>query len=663
MMLFGHKANRQSWPGGNNLGVHDSWLDGRGTSPRTSHCILVRALLQFSDNVADPGRTATFFASFAQRRQPLHTMQHPEQHTRSHGPLKIAGSYLAIATLWIIFSDRLVFSWVQDPEWGARMQTLKGWLFIIGTAWLIYFLLKREIATYSTTTEHLSKSRQELLDILDAMPVGIVLTDGRTVEYININFSDRFGYSLDEIPTDEQWFLLAYPDPVYRHELVSAWRAELNKARESSSWIPPFEVKVTCKDGHVRQAIVNTQLINNRMVIIFTDITERELLRNELIKMQKLESIGVLAGGIAHDFNNILTGIMGNLSYARLLVAQEHVASQALAAAEKATKRATGLTRQLLTFARGGEPVKKVIAVRHLIEEAMAFMLRGTSIRGELRVDEDVRAIEVDEGQIVQVLHNVIINAVQAMPNGGILRVEAGNVQLDDASLAALPAGDYVRIAITDQGCGIPQEIQESIFDPYFTTKEFGSGLGLASAYSIMARHGGQISVESANTKGTVCTLLLPATDKPFPMETSQTIDQQSTTRDRMQLIILVMDDEQTIRDLATTMLYYLGYAVHVCEDGESAIRLYEEARVKGAGYAAVLMDLTIPGGLGGLETSRRILALDKDACLVVSSGYCHDPVMADYQAHGFAGVLPKPYTMAELEQVMDSVLMARSLS
>lgn len=590
-------------------------------------------------------------------------MQRPDQHTRSHGPLKIAGIYLAVAALWVLFSDRLVFSWVHDQAWGAILQTLKGWLFIIGTSWLIYFLLKREIATYSTTTEHLKKSRQELLDILDAMPVGIVLTDGRTIEYININFSERFGYSLDEIPTDEQWFLLAYPDPAYRRQLVSEWRAELDKARASGSWIRPFEVKVTCKDGHVRQAIVNTQLIGNRVVIIFTDITERELLRNELIKMQKLESIGVLAGGIAHDFNNILTGVIGNLSYARQLVAQEHVASPPLVAAEKAAKRATELTRQLLTFARGGEPIKRVVAVDHLIEEAMALMLRGTNVRGEIRVDEDIWAIEADEGQVAQVLHNVIINAVQAMPDGGILRVEAGNLRLDATSATPLPPGAYVRIGITDEGCGIPEEIQERIFDPYFTTKEFGSGLGLASAYSIMTRHGGSISVESADARGTRCTLLLPATEKPLPMEAPPTVGRQSSERGRVRPAILVMDDEQTIRDLVTTMLGYLGYEVHTCEEGEAAVRLYEEARARKAGFAVVLMDLTIPGGMGGLEASRRILARDQDACLVVSSGYSQDPVMADYRAHGFAGVLAKPYTMAELEQVMASVLATRSLT
>jgi len=579
---------------------------------------------------------------------------------QSRGPLKIVIIYLALAVLWILFSDRLVAALVTDPEAITRVQTLKGWLFVLCTACLFYVALKREISTCWTMTGHLQKSRQELRDILDAMPVGIALTDGVTIEYININFSERFGYSLDEIPTDEQWFLLAYPDPVYREQLIGAWRAEMDRARESGAPIRPFEVKVTCKNGQVRHAIANTQLINNRIMVILTDITERELLHNELIKMQKLESIGVLAGGIAHDFNNILTGIMGNLSYARLLLAPSHVARLPLEAAENASKRAAGLTRQLLTFAQGGEPIKTVVAVNRLITETVTLMLRGTGVRGEIRIDEAVRAIEADEGQIAQVLNNVLINAVQAMPGGGVLQVTAGNQRLDAGNTVALPEGDYVRITIVDEGCGIPEEIQARIFDPYFSTKESGSGLGLASAYSIVTRHGGHIGVESTVGKGAVCTILLPATDKVPPALLAGQVNTPSAARSREREAILVMDDEAVIRDLATTMLTHLGYEVRTCAEGEAAIRLYEEALAAGCPYVAALMDLTVPGGMGGLEAARRILALDGAACLVVSSGYSHDPVMSEPQTHGFAGVLAKPYTLADLDQVLQAVLAAR---
>jgi PAS domain S-box-containing protein len=579
---------------------------------------------------------------------------------KSRGPLKIAAIFLAVAVFWIFFSDRIVSSLVVEPRLLNEIQALKKWLFVIGTAWLIYFLLKREISTYQTITEHLQKSRQELLDILDAMPVGIALTDGVTIEYVNISFSERFGYSLDEIPTDAQWFLLAYPDPVYREELLTTWRAEMKRARKSGAAIRPFEVKVTCKNGQVRHAIANTQVINHRIVVILTDITERELLHNELIKMQKLESIGVLAGGIAHDFNNILTGIMGNLSYARLVLEPGHAAEQPLESAEKASERAAELTRQLLTFAQGGEPIKKVVSIGSLINEAVAFILRGTNVRGEINLDDAVLAIEADEGQVSQVLNNVLINAVQAMPEGGVLRIAAGNAQLEAANTMALPEGEYVRITIADEGFGIPEESLERIFDPYFSTKASGTGLGLASAYSIVTRHGGHIRADSTPGKGSIVTILLPATSQAPEAEPSVPANIRPPDDSQRRLPLLVMDDEAVIRNLAATMLTHLGYEVRVCADGEAAIGFYEAALAAGAPYAAVLMDLTIPGGMGGLEASRRILALDGDACLIVSSGYSHDPVMSDHQAYGFSGVLAKPYTVVELGQVLQTVLAAR---
>ena len=579
----------------------------------------------------------------------------------SRRPLKVAAIYLAVAGAWIVFSEWLAPFLVHDPALIAEIQTLRGWLLVICSACLIYFVLKREIFTSRMTTEHLRKSRQEILDILDAMPVGVVLTDGVTIEYVNISFSERFGYSLDEIPTDAQWLLLAYPDPAYREEVVTAWQGELDRARKCGATIRPFEVKVTCKNGLVRHAIANTQIINNRIVVILTDITERELLHNELVKMQKLESIGVLAGGIAHDFNNILTGIMGNLSYARLMIETGHAADSSLESAERASARATDLTRQLLTFAQGGEPIKKVLSVRRLINEAVTFMLRGTNVRGEIRIDDAVQAIEADEGQISQVCNNILINAVQAMPEGGVLRIAAGLHILKAVNTLSLPEGEYVRISFSDEGGGMPGEVLRRIFEPYFSTKDSGSGLGLASVYSIVTRHGGSISVESELGKGSTFTILLPATKATPPVEPSgPSSGVRPIKGSQGRLPLLVMDDEAVIRDLATNMLTYLGYEVHVCADGEAAVRLYEEALAEGTPYAAVLMDLTIPGGMGGLEASRRILALDGDACLIVSSGYSHDPVMSDHLAHGFTGVLAKPYMVADLDQVLHTVLAIR---
>lgn len=576
---------------------------------------------------------------------------------RLSGPLKIALLYLAVSLLWVYGSHLAVQLLVTDPSNQNLVSAGTRSLFLIATAGLLYTLLKRQAASYQTTTERLRKGRQELLDILDALPVGIVLTDGVTIEYININFSERFGYSLDEIPTDEQWFLLAFPDCHYRSQEVGGWRADVERARLRGGAIAPLDVKITCKDGQRRHVIINTNLIDNRLVLILTDITERELLRNELIKMQKLESIGVLAGGIAHDFNNILTGIMGNLSYARLLIDPDHPAEPPLEAAEQASRNAAALTRQLLTFAKGGEPVKEVVAVERLVTEAATLMLRGTNVRAKIQIASDVRAIEADTGQISQVLNNVAINAVQAMPDGGVLRFEADNLQLEEGNPMALAAGAYVRMIITDQGCGIPEAILGRVFDPYFSTKETGSGLGLASAYSIVTRHGGHIGLDPGEERGTVCTILLPASDK-LPL-VPDIVEAPAVPADRSckHQSILVMDDEVTIRTLAATMLQYMGYEVRTCADGKEALDLYASARTTGQPYAAVLMDLTIPGGMGGLETARHLLALDPEACLIVSSGYSHDPVLAHYPSHGFTAMLTKPYSVTELEQTLQRAL------
>ncbi|WP_310600997.1 ATP-binding protein [Desulfobulbus sp.] len=567
--------------------------------------------------------------------------------------------YLTVAIPWTFFSDLAVDLLIDRPVLHAAADIFKDWLFVLVTAWLLYLTLKREIGASRETMDHLRKSRQELLDILDAMPVGVGLTSGRTVEYINVNFSERFGYSLDEIPTDDQWFLLAYPDPDYRKEVLSLWRNAVKRLEQGGEPARPYEVKVACKNGQIRHVIANTQLINNRIMIIFTDITEREHLHNELVKVQKLESIGALAGGIAHDFNNILTGIMGNLSYARTLLDPAHAARPTLDMAEDATRRATELTRQLLTFAQGGGPVKNVMAVRPLIDEAAAMMLRKKDVRAEIQVQGAVRSIKADAGQMAQVLNNVIANAVQAMPNGGAIRISADNARLEADNTLALPTGDYVRIAVADEGDGIPESIMGRIFDPFFTTKATASGLGLAAAYSIVNRHGGHIGVESAAGKGAVCTILLPATDKILPEGASLPPTDDRAAHDQRKHSILVMDDEVIIRNLAATMLKHLGYEARACADGGEAVRLYAEAMAQGTPYSAVLMDLTVPGSMGGLEAANQILALDADARLIVSSGYSHDPVMEEYQAHGFAGVLAKPYAMTNLQESLDELFAA----
>lgn len=392
---------------------------------------------------------------------------------------------------------------------------------------------------------------------------------------------------------------------------------------------------------------------------IAMDITDRIEHEKEELKIQKLESLGVLAGGIAHDFNNILTGVIGNISLAKLFVDDKHKAYKALVGAEKASVRATELARQLLTFARGGEPVKKVVSLLNLVNESVSLVLHGSNVKSSVDIPDSVHAIEADEGQISQVFHNIIINATQSMPGGGTLTVSVQNETLDSNNLMALPPGSYVCLTFTDAGCGISDADQKKIFDPYFTTKVNGTGLGLASTHSIIIKHGGHIGVSSKVGQGTTFTIHLPSIGETF--SEYQTISLSRTISYHNAGSIIVMDDEVMIQELAAEMLTEIGYQVETCADGKEAIAYYKAAMESGESILAVIMDLTIPGGMGGKEAAAEILAIDPAASLIVSSGYSNDPIMSDFTAYGFIGAIAKPYRINELAQVLCSLPPASS--
>lgn len=388
------------------------------------------------------------------------------------------------------------------------------------------------------------------------------------------------------------------------------------------------------------------------------DISERKEQENQRLKIEKLESLGVLAGGIAHDFNNILTGIMGNISFALMFMNETDKAFKPLVEAEKASVRARELSHQLLTFARGGEPIKREISIRQLLDESLSLVLSGANVRGMLEIPESINAIEADEGQITQVFHNIILNATQAMPGGGTLTVAAQNIALDTANPLLLPQGSYITVSFTDEGCGIPEGDLKKIFDPYYTTKSTGTGLGLASVHSIVTRHGGAIDVNSVVGQGTTFTIYLPSTGttpaKPLIVAAQYTGEHPGGS-------ILVMDDEKSIRDLTAEMLSFLGYKAKTCASGTEAIELYQAAMDAGEAFSAVIMDLTIPGGMGGKEAAEQILAIDPEACLIVSSGYSNDPIMAGYGTFGFSAAVAKPYNMAEFERLLNKLFATRS--
>jgi PAS domain S-box-containing protein len=388
-----------------------------------------------------------------------------------------------------------------------------------------------------------------------------------------------------------------------------------------------------------------------------TDQVEAEAQRMELetklLHARKLESLGILAGGIAHDFNNILTGILGNLSILRTQIPESHQGLDRIGRCESAVSQARGLTSQLLTFAKGGEPVKKTIVLGPVIEDAVSFALSGSNIVSELDVAEDLWAVEADEGQIGQVIHNLLINAAQAISQGGRVRVEAQNHVFGPGESPPLPEGHYVGIVVSDRGQGIAPEHREKIFDPYFTTKESGTGLGLTSAYSIVKKHDGDIRVSSRIGQGTAIEVLLPACRESVCRESNPVSAPSSAGNGT----VLVMDDEEYIREVLAEMLTVLGYDTDTCVSGEELIRMYRDMSGQGRTPDAVIVDLTIRGGMGGLEAARAILDFDPRARLIVASGYSTDPVMAHFQDYGFSAALAKPFQMDDINNELAKVI------
>ncbi len=388
---------------------------------------------------------------------------------------------------------------------------------------------------------------------------------------------------------------------------------------------------------------------------VMEDITERKQVEEEILKTSKLESLGILAGGIAHDFNNILTAIIGNISLARKMAPSESKVLTRLEEAEKASRRAQDLTQQLLTFSKGGAPVKRVASVADLLRDSASFVLSGSNVRCDFSIPRDLLPVDIDEGQISQVINNLVINAKQSMPQGGTISIQAENVTVGGQAVEPglqLRDGNYIKITIQDRGAGIPEEHLDKIFDPYFTTKETGSGLGLTTTYSIIKKHDGYVTVKSKVGVGTTFALYLPASEKKT--ERVKRIQQEPLPGHGK---VLVMDDEEIVRDAAGSMLRELGYDAAFARDGSEAIDLFRKTVEAGGRFDAIIMDLTIPGGMGGKEAVTRLLALDPALKVIASSGYSNDPIMADYKKYGFSAIVPKPYEIEDLRKALHGVI------
>ena len=388
------------------------------------------------------------------------------------------------------------------------------------------------------------------------------------------------------------------------------------------------------------------------MVVTLHDTTDKRRWEKETRQAQKLEAMSVLAGGLAHDFNNFLMQIMLNVSTARMKITNAPVAQEILASAERAVKHAKGITQQLLTFSRGGQPVKSRQLLNPLLKESVKFVLRGSPLTPEFLLQKDLWAVDIDANQINQVINNLVINAIQAMPGGGKLFVSTANLTVDeDRPQSPLMPGNYVRVMVRDRGTGIAPELVGKIFDPYFTTKERGNGLGLYSCFNVLTKHGGWITVKSKVNRGSSFIFYLPGKVAPVPI----TATKRDLTKGHGH--VLIMDDDDDIRRALARLLVMQGYNVDTASEGEAAIRLYVEKTREGKPFDLVILDLTIVGGMGGLETFKKIKQINPKVKAIAASGYSNDPIMANYEDHGFHGVIPKPFTWDEMSWVLTKVM------
>ncbi len=475
-------------------------------------------------------------------------------------------------------------------------------------------------------------------------------SDGRII-YANKAAYQTLGYSYNELMS----IRVPEIDPGFPEDV---WQNHWKEMKEESTLI--FESNHKTKDGKLFpveiQATFHEYDGHEYICAFVRNIADRKRMEEEMLKIQKLESVGVLAGGIAHDFNNILTVILGTSGLAKLYMesGKDDGVFKALSTIENASHRAKDLTAQLLTFSKGGMPIKRETSIASLIKESADFVLRGSNVKCELLIPDNIWSAEIDEGQISQVINNLVINANQAMPDGGNVYISVENISKHKVEeIDFLSPGRYIKISIKDQGVGIPEKILQRIFDPYFTTKEMGSGLGLSSSYAIVNKHGGLIKVESEVNVGTTFFVYLPASlRESFATDKSDVIVPLADN-----CKILVMDDEECIRNAFKQMLSFIGYSVESAKDGEEALKFYREAIDMNKPFDAVIMDLTIPGGMGGNKTIKPLLEIDSKAKAIVYSGYSNDKIMSNYKEYGFKGVITKPFKIQEMNELLQKVI------
>jgi PAS domain S-box-containing protein len=516
--------------------------------------------------------------------------------------------------------------------------------------------LQKELVEHARAEEKLRQSEELVRNILDSVDEGFIVID-RDYRILTANkaYCRLVGEAVEDI-IGRPCFAVSHKisRPCYEEGEDCAVKAVF-ETRGSHTAVQKYE------DGEGNTIYVETKAFPLRdnagtvtvAIETITDITERRLLEEEQLKTQKLEAIGTLAGGIAHDFNNLLQGVFGYISLAKLQAAGNEEVCASLQQAEKAVDMATNLTGQLLTFSKGGKPLKKRIGLRSVIESSANFALSGSPCDCECILDKDLWSVEADEGQIGQVIQNFVLNAKQAMPLGGRIRISAANITIPGGKNVSFPSGGkFIKITVEDSGTGIRQQHLSRIFDPYFTTKQTGSGLGLATAYSIVKNHGGAIEVDSQPDKGSTFSVYLPATEGG-----EEITESPSFPAARPKGKILIMDDEEIVRNAVCELVTALGHQVECAADGAEAVAKFTQARDSAAPFDVVILDLTVKGGIGGEQAIRKLREIDQGVKAVVSSGYGDNPVVANYRSYGFSACLNKPYLISELRDLLSSLL------
>ena len=589
------------------------------------------------------------------------------KHTRT------ALAFMAVLLVLLVILDSLIFFWERDVLFEESHNQTQNELELIGT-FVTEPLLRQEFTIVEQFMNHWGELKEDVISLKAFSPDGSLFAEYKRPFKISESFTKNhsvefFGqHLLDlEITKDLSPAIHHLRDfkqrLVFQSLLITIIIGILLWFVLEFLSIKPLETEIEKR----MQAEKNLQMAHDRLeelveartrelreanIELHNEIYEKHKIQEELLKAKKLESVSVLAGGLAHDFNNILAAIMGNISLALLYTDHDDKRHKLLAEAEKASLRAKDLTQQLLTFSKGGEPVKTLASIEEVIRDSANFVLRGSNVQCKYHFTKDLWPVEVDSGQISQVIQNIVINARHAMPDGGIIDVTCENYDKTQKDRLLTQADSYLKITIQDSGVGMPLKLLDKIFDPYFSTKREGSGLGLAICHSIISKHNGYIKVESVQGEGASFIFYLPALKGQQPAE--------QLGEETFQVIgsgkALVMDDEEIIRDIAGEMLSYSGYHVTFAKNGEESIDFYKKEMETGIPFDFVILDLTIPGGMGGKEAIKKILQIDPKAKVIVSSGYSNDPVMANYKEYGFSGVIAKPFQLKNLQKAINSV-------